>query len=596
MTDSTNQYDQDMQISTKKSSHTFFLLFLLPVVLAGIFTSLVIFRALNNLGDKTRAQALLGGRDLKIIFESATLGQKMASIHQFAARSLAKATTGTIDEGTLYLMHSQIVDKLAQIEQRTEALSNEPEVIFWAKKDAQIMLENFHNYKNFMIMATDIAAIDPSTAKKYITSAQDFFINSIKYRQTISAILTKHAKEQNDIRTQTYDEFFKKILMLSVLGLLAMLVLMMTLGQVMNKWVGDLEKALNLLAQSKGKPVELPWMKKMGKYGIGGFKTMAMAVLTFRQTIFDRYDAETKLRNYQTKLKELVDERTRDLKDTADRLRLATKSADVATQAKSEFLANMSHELRTPLNAIIGFSEILGQKTFGELNTRQEKYVNNVQTSGQHLLSLINDILDLSKVEAGKMELELSTIFIKTLVETSLMMIKEKAMKNGIKLDLKVEKGISSLSIEADERKLKQVMFNLLSNAVKFTPKGGEIRIGVVLISDRSEDISRKGAKTQSKNNDVQLTSNNIQSSIANIQFIRVSVADTGIGIAPENQARVFGEFEQIDSSHGRQQQGTGLGLALTRRLVELHGGRIWVESPGEGRGSLFAFVIPLGI
>jgi signal transduction histidine kinase len=259
----------------------------------------------------------------------------------------------------------------------------------------------------------------------------------------------------------------------------------------------------------------------------------------------------------------MVEERTKELEKTNIALKKSRIAAEEASQTKSEFLATMSHELRTPLNAIIGFSEILAQKTFGELNTRQEKYVKNVLTSGQHLLSLINDILDISKVEAGKMELELSTIFIKTLVETSLMMIKEKAMKNGIKLDLKVEKKLSTLSVEADARKLKQIMFNLLSNAVKFTPKGGSVCV-----------LAR----------------------IENGQCIKVSVTDSGIGIAPENQARAFGEFEQIDSSHARLQQGTGLGLALTRKFVELHGGRIWVESEGEGKGSSFVFIIPLGI
>jgi len=276
-----------------------------------------------------------------------------------------------------------------------------------------------------------------------------------------------------------------------------------------------------------------------------------------RQEITERKQVEEELRKHREHLEELVKERTTELEEANIRL----KEHD---RLKSQFLANMSHELRTPLNAIIGFSEILGDKTFGELNAKQTKYINNVLVSGRHLLQLINDILDLSKVEAGRLELEPSRVNIKGLLENSLIIIKEQAMTHGIKLDLDISQELMDLEISADERKLKQSMFNLLSNAAKFTPDGGEIHITA-------------------------------QSSIINHQSsIQISVADTGIGIKPEDQERVFGEFEQLDSTYARQHKGTGLGLALTRRLVELHGGRIWVESEGEGKGSTFTFEIPV--
>ena len=241
-------------------------------------------------------------------------------------------------------------------------------------------------------------------------------------------------------------------------------------------------------------------------------------------------------------------------------LRIAKEAAESSNRAKSEFLANMSHELRTPLNAIIGFSEILSDQTFGELNQRQARYVNNVLTSGNHLLTLINDILDLSKVESGKMELELSRVNIKSLLENSIVMVKEKSLKHGISLDLNIPDELADLEIRADELKLKQIIFNILSNAAKFTPDGGAITVEV-----RQEEAE-----------------------------LAISVSDTGIGIKPEDQERIFSEFEQVDSSYARKHQGTGLGLALTRRLLELHGGRIWVESEGEGKGSTFTFVIPI--
>ncbi|MCG8376106.1 MAG: ATP-binding protein, partial [Chlorobiales bacterium] len=220
----------------------------------------------------------------------------------------------------------------------------------------------------------------------------------------------------------------------------------------------------------------------------------------------------------------------------------------------------MSHELRTPLNAIIGFSEILADQTFGPMNAKQLKQVKHISAGGRHLLQLINDILDLAKVEAGKMELQPTAVNLHNLLENSLFMIKEKAIKHGLELELRVAEELRLREIHADELKLKQIVFNLLSNAAKFTPDGGKIEIEAWIEGNE----------------------------------VRIKVSDTGIGVDPKDQTRIFESFEQVDASYARQQTGTGLGLDLTRQLVQLHGGGIWVESEGKGKGSTFIVALPI--
>jgi signal transduction histidine kinase/CheY-like chemotaxis protein len=228
------------------------------------------------------------------------------------------------------------------------------------------------------------------------------------------------------------------------------------------------------------------------------------------------------------------------------------RKLETASRAKSDFLANMSHELRTPLNAIIGFSEVLLEQMFGPLNAKQAEYLGDIVTSGRHLLLLINDTLDLSKIEAGKMELELATFALPAVLEDGVTMVREQAARHGIECSVDAGPGLDE--VEADERKVKQVVFNLLSNAVKFTPDGGRVEVRAHRMGDQAE----------------------------------VAVADTGVGIDPADRERIFQEFQQAG-----QQEGSGLGLPLARSLVALHGGRLWVESE-PGSGSTFTFTLPV--
>jgi signal transduction histidine kinase len=244
------------------------------------------------------------------------------------------------------------------------------------------------------------------------------------------------------------------------------------------------------------------------------------------------------------------------LQERTNELESKSRELEVASQHKSEFLANMSHELRTPLNAIIGFSEVLSERMFGELNEKQEEYLKDIHASGQHLLSLINDILDLSKIEAGRMELEVTGFDLPMAIDNAMTLVRERAARRSIALNTAVDERVGR--VHADERKIRQVLLNLLSNAIKFTPEGGKIEVAA-----RPVDGS-----------------------------IEVSVSDTGVGIAPEDQEAVFEEFRQVGTAD-RKVEGTGLGLALSRKFVELHGGRIWVKSE-VGMGSTFTFAIPV--
>jgi len=246
-------------------------------------------------------------------------------------------------------------------------------------------------------------------------------------------------------------------------------------------------------------------------------------------------------------------------KQVEEELREKNRELEQVSRFKSQFLASLSHELRTPLNSIIGFSELLWEQSYGPLNEKQKRHVSNILESGRHLLSLINDILDLSKIEAGRMELHPEAFSLQEALEASVAIISSLASKSNISLELHRNGPLGT--VRADPARFKQIMYNLLSNAVKFTPEGGRVVVAV-----------RRPPPGE---------------------FVEISVADTGIGIAPEDHERIFQEFQRIETPLVKAKEGTGLGLPLTKKLVELHGGRIWVESE-VGHGSTFTFTLPL--
>ena len=260
-----------------------------------------------------------------------------------------------------------------------------------------------------------------------------------------------------------------------------------------------------------------------------------------------------------------VSEDITEAKQAAEQLQLAREEAEAANRAKSDFLAKMSHELRTPLNSIIGFSEVLEDQTFGPLTERQRRYVRNVQVSGRQLLELVNDVLDLAKVEAGRMDLDQCPLVVAAALEEARALVAPLAERKRLVLEVDVSPELPPLT--ADLVRVRQILNNLLGNAIKYTPDGGRVRVGARLVAPPSGETG---------------------------DWLEVSVADTGIGIAPADHERIFEEFEQVDADYVRGQQGTGLGLALTRRLVALHGGLLTMDSE-LGKGTTFRVLLPLG-
>ena len=281
-----------------------------------------------------------------------------------------------------------------------------------------------------------------------------------------------------------------------------------------------------------------------------------------------------KITSFNKQLEEKIEERTRDL--------------ETANRVKSNFLASVSHELRTPLNSIIGFSKVLTDQSVGSLNEKQKKFARYISESGKRLDAIITEILDVSKLEAGDIKLNITSIRVKALLDASTAQFKEDAERKEINLSSQIVGGLEDLEINADMKKLKQIVCNLLANAIKFTPQGGSISLGARHLSFVNGQFQTQDGQEFSS------PMTNDQELMKHKNLLEIFVEDSGIGIAPENQEQIFKKFYQVKGGISDKTAGTGMGLSLSKRLVELHSGKIWLESQGLGKGSRFAFVLPL--
>lgn len=285
------------------------------------------------------------------------------------------------------------------------------------------------------------------------------------------------------------------------------------------------------------------------------------------------------LKRQKEELELMVLERTRSLENTK-------LQAEAANIAKSEFLANMSHELRTPLNQIIGFSEMMREGMAGPMTEKQKEYSGDIAEAGNRLLLLLNDILELTRIETGETGLEISEFDIRELLERGLALFKEKALNHNIKTTLETTAGLEAVT--ADERKIKKVLVSILDNAIKFTPDGGSVSVRA-----RRVYSSELEAGSNAPHPPLNIPTVGADARGGEVELIEISVEDTGPGLSAEDKEKLFKSFAQLESAYTKTHSGAGLGLYMSRRLVEIHGGRIWVESE-KGRGSRFAFAIPM--
>ena len=359
----------------------------------------------------------------------------------------------------------------------------------------------------------------------------------------------------------------------------------------------DLPKAVGVFQKiMQGERVEmfeLRVLKKSGEYFIGEFTVSPIkqgetvtAALGHVRDITERKTMEYQLKEYSEQLEDKVNKRTKALEE-------AVILSEAANRAKSEFLANMSHELTTPLNAVIGFSQVLKDGLYGELNDKQKEYVNDILQGGLHLFRILNEIIELARLESDREEIKSERFLLKDAIKSSVAVFNDKAIKRNLKLILEIEPD-AEIEIETDSGKLTRILYNLIDNAVKFTPDGGSVSVKarklssseLRVLSSESEEKSPPLAKGDEggffeKNSEL------------NRNFVEVSVADTGIGIKSENIDKLFQPFSQFESPYTKKYAGTGIGLILIKRLVELLGGNIWVESE-FGKGSKFTFTIPV--
>jgi signal transduction histidine kinase/ActR/RegA family two-component response regulator len=525
-----------------KPGRTFLLMFLLPALAVAGVAMLINMVALYSLKEQHTAGILLQRADLETVNEAAHIIEDMAVEQQRVAALLKQAEAGRLGESGIYRVHSEVVDELAALTVRVKKLSRQVDAMAVPPENSAALMDDYESYRNYVIMATDIAAIDPRGAGRHIDQARDNFISFSQRAQHLAVYLGKRVEDSGSASAEAFESVYYRIIVVVVISVLVMLTLAVSSSRVMARRITVLADALRTLAREKGDPPPLPAIEEIHNRKSGEFGNLAGSVLSFRQALIDRRKAEVALQDYQQNLENLVAVRTAELAEAKD-------AAETANISKSAFLANMSHEIRTPLNAISGMAHLIRR---AGVTPEQAERLDKINTAGEHLLGIINAILDLSKIEAGKFVLEEVDVNVPGIINNIVSMLFDKAQAKNLRLLVDTE--LLPVKLLGDPTRLQQSLLNYATNALKFTDRGS---------------ITLRAT---------------VQDESADSVLMRFEVQDTGIGIDPDIVPKLFSKFEQADNSITRRYGGTGLGLAITKKFAHLMGGDVGVLStPGVG-------------